>query len=89
MTGTNAAEDRRKGGLRSDRDPGWERFDPEVKAWCTSNGFGSVHAARQDWSGVEGNKGKCFWTNSELGKLMGGECKRGDQCHYKESHGYG
>ena len=89
VTGTNVAEDRRKGGLRSDRDPGWDRFDPEVKAWCTSNGFGSVHAARQDWSGVETNKGKCFWTNSELGKLMGGECKRGDQCHYKESHGYG
>ena len=82
-------EDRRKGGLRSDRAPEWERFDPKVKAWCTKKGFASVHAARQAWSGEEGHRGKCFWTNSELGKVMGGECNRGDKCHYKESHGYG
>ena len=88
VSGANT-EDRRKGSMRSDRDPGWDRFDPKVKAWCSEKGFGSVHAARQDWSGVEDNKGKCFWTNSELGKLMGGECNRGDKCHYKESHGYG
>ena len=28
---------------------------------------------------------KCFWANSEVGKLAGG-CKRGDSCIFKDSH---
>lgn len=84
--GDSSSRDLSGGALNNDRDPNWDRFDPAVKTWCESEGYGSVHAARSAWQSSESNKGLCFWTCSDLGKIMGGKCRRGDQCHFKDSH---
>jgi hypothetical protein len=77
-------EDRRSG-LADGRDPRWERFDPKVKTWCEGKGFDSVYAARIAW--VSENRGRCFWTCSELGAVLGGECNKGTSCRFADSHG--
>ena len=74
------------GTLNDDRDPSWDRFDPEVKIWCDANNFGSVHAAHMARQNVDSNKRLCFWTCSDLGKVMGGNCRRGEACSFKASH---
>ena len=84
--GDGSSRDLADGALNDDRDPGWDRFDPAVKTWCDSKNFGSVHAARMAWQAESSNKGLCFWTCSELGKVMGGECRRGNLCSFKASH---
>ena len=78
---------RRQGGLQdNNRPPDWGRFSAETKQWCEQHNFRSVHAARTAWVKVEANHNKCFWTNSELGKVMGGECNRGNNCKFADTH---
>jgi hypothetical protein len=77
-------EDRRSSFVNDGRAPKWDRFDPAVKKWCEDHSFDSVFAARKAWTNE--NRGKCFWTCSELGVVMGGTCKRGDQCRFVDSH---
>ena len=67
-----------------DKSAGWDRFDPGVKKWCDEHDFETVYAARIAW--VAKNKAQCFWTNSDLGRLMGAKCHKGATCFFADTH---